>query len=50
VSTFAITHMYVAHANKFTDPIADEMRSRLEAHEFARPGTGTTTTEGATRA
>ncbi|RBY84059.1 DUF485 domain-containing protein [Blastococcus sp. TF02A-30] len=50
VSTFAITHLYVAHANKNTDPIADEMRHRLEAHEFARPEAGTTTTEGATRA
>jgi uncharacterized membrane protein (DUF485 family) len=50
VSTFAITHLYVAHANRNTDPIADEMRTRLEAHEFARPDAGTTTTEGATRA
>lgn len=50
VSTFAITHLYVAHANKNTDPIADEMRHRLEAHEFARHDGGTTTTEGATRA
>ncbi len=52
VTTFAITHLYVAHANKKTDPIADEMRERLEAHEFAA---GTTagadaTTRGATRA
>ena len=36
VSTFAITHIYVAHANKRTDPIADEMRERLEAHRYAR--------------
>ena len=43
VSTFAITHIYVAHANKRTDPIADEMRERLEAHQYAH-GTGTTTT------
>jgi uncharacterized membrane protein (DUF485 family) len=50
VSTFAITHLYVAHANKNTDPIADEMRTRLEAHEFAQPAAGTTTTEGTTRA
>lgn len=50
VSTFAITHLYVAHANKNTDPIADEMRHRLEAHEFARHDGATTTTEGATRA
>ena len=49
VSTFVITHLYVSHANRNTDPIADEMRTRLEQHEFAqRDGTGTT--EGATRA
>ncbi|HEX2075321.1 MAG TPA: DUF485 domain-containing protein [Geodermatophilus sp.] len=36
VTTFAITHIYVAHANKRTDPIADEMRERLEHHEYAR--------------
>ncbi len=50
VTTFAITHIYVAHANKRTDPIADEMRERLEAHEFS-PGVsgGDTTTRGATR-
>ena len=48
VSTFAITHLYMAHANKNTDPIADEMRHRLEGHEFAqRDGAGTT--EGGTR-
>ena len=43
VSTFAITHLYVAHANKRTDPIADEMRQRLEHHEYAH-GHGTATT------
>jgi uncharacterized membrane protein (DUF485 family) len=54
VSTFAITHLYVSHANRRTDPIADEMRERLEAREYA-PGGGTTgagpdtTTGGATR-
>ena len=51
VTTFVITHLYVAHANKRTDPIADEMRNRLEAHEFA-PGTsagGDTTIPGAPR-
>ena len=42
VTTFAITHIYVAHANKRTDPIADEMRERLEAHQYAR-GTAPTT-------
>ena len=46
VTTFAITHLYVAHANKRTDPIADEMRQRLEHHEFAGPAG---TTGGATR-
>jgi uncharacterized membrane protein (DUF485 family) len=35
VTTFAITHLYVAHADKRTDPIADEMRDRLEHHEYA---------------
>jgi hypothetical protein len=45
-----ITHLYVAHANKRTDPIADEMRDRLEAHQFAPGTTGTDpTTGGATR-
>src|ERR687890_295786 len=49
VSTFAITHLYVAHANKRTDPIADEMRERLESHAYA-PGRrgGTSATGGAT--
>ena len=52
VTTFVITHVYVAHANRQTDPIADEMRHRLEAHEFAQGGrsTGTSGTEGASRA
>jgi uncharacterized membrane protein (DUF485 family) len=36
VSTFVITHLYVAHADRRTDPIADEMRERLEHHEYAR--------------
>ncbi|MGY1723927.1 DUF485 domain-containing protein [Blastococcus sp. SYSU DS0533] len=52
VTTFVITHLYVAHANKRTDPIADEMRERLEAHDYA-PGVragGQTRTQGATRA
>ena len=48
VSTFVITHLYVRHADRKTDPIADEMRNRLEGHEYAhRDGTGTT--EGVTR-
>ena len=57
VTTFAITHLYVAHANRNTDPIADEMRERLERHDFATghttggtTDTGRTPTEGATRA
>ena len=53
VTTFVITHLYVAHANKNTDPIADEMRNRLEHHDYARStGHGATegTTGGATRA
>jgi uncharacterized membrane protein (DUF485 family) len=36
LTTFVITHLYVAHANRQTDPIADEMRGRLEHHEYAR--------------
>src|SRR3712207_9058613 len=46
VTTFVITHVYVAHANKRTDPISDEMRERLEHHEYARPG-GVGATRGA---
>ena len=37
VTTFGITTLYVRHAGRNTDPIADEMRNRLEAHEFATP-------------
>ena len=48
VSTFAITHLYVNHANKNTDPIADEMRHRLESHEFSHRDTGGAA-EGASR-
>ncbi|MCO7221423.1 DUF485 domain-containing protein [Klenkia sp. PcliD-1-E] len=36
VTTFAITQAYVAYSARNTDPIADEMRTRLEAHEYAR--------------
>jgi uncharacterized membrane protein (DUF485 family) len=36
LSTFVITHVYVSHANRRTDPIADEMRERLEHHDYAR--------------
>ena len=45
VTTFVITHIYVAHANKRTDPISDEMRARLEHHEYARSG-GSGSTRG----
>ena len=45
VSTFVITHIYVVHANKRTDPIADEMRERLESHAYAH-GSGTTPSSG----
>ena len=43
VTTFAITTLYVRHAGRSTDPIADEMRDRLEAHEFAAPDREETT-------
>jgi uncharacterized membrane protein (DUF485 family) len=51
VSTFVITHLYVSHANRKTDPIADEMRERLEHHEYAagRRADGSAGTQGATR-
>jgi uncharacterized membrane protein (DUF485 family) len=49
VTTFVITHLYVAHANKRTDPIADEMRDRLEHHEYAAGHRRDDGTEGATR-
>jgi uncharacterized membrane protein (DUF485 family) len=51
VTTFVITHVYVAHANRRTDPIADEMRDRLEHHEYAHRHHGVDgDTQGATRA
>ena len=50
MTTFVITHLYVAHANRHTDPIADEMRKRLEHHEYAAPGRHRRAAEGATRA
>jgi len=49
VTTFAITHLYVSHANRRTDPIADEMRERLEHHEYAARRAAAGETEGATR-
>jgi uncharacterized membrane protein (DUF485 family) len=36
VSTFLLTTLYVRHAARSTDPIADEMRERLERREYAR--------------
>ncbi len=50
VTTFAITHIYVSHANKRTDPIADEMRERLESHAYAPGRSAGTTSDGATAA
>ena len=46
VTTFLITQLYVRHAGRNTDPISDEMRERLEHHEYARPG-GVGATRGA---
>jgi uncharacterized membrane protein (DUF485 family) len=43
VSTFVITQLYVRHAGRTTDPIADEMRNRLEAHEYAHTDDGART-------
>ena len=52
VTTFLITQLYVRHAGRNTDPISDEMRTRLEQHEYARetPGAGDGSTQGVTRA
>jgi uncharacterized membrane protein (DUF485 family) len=49
-TTFLITQLYVRHAGRNTDPIADEMRERLEHHEYARETAGGGGTEGAPRA
>jgi uncharacterized membrane protein (DUF485 family) len=46
VSTFLITQLYVRHSARSTDPIRDDMRERLEHHEFAR---GTRGAEEASR-
>ncbi|WP_138733768.1 DUF485 domain-containing protein [Modestobacter excelsi] len=37
VTTFLITQLYVRHAGRSTDPVADEMRNRLESHQYATP-------------
>ncbi len=49
VTTFVITHLYVSHADRRTDPIADEMRERLEHHDYVPGRAGGTRPEGATR-
>src|SRR3954467_1378122 len=36
VTTFLITQLYVRHAARSTDPIADDMRERLESRACAR--------------
>ena len=46
VTTFLITQLYVRHASKSTDPISDEMRTRLEAHQFADPSSRGESTRG----
>ncbi len=46
VTTFLITQLYVRHAGKSTDPIADEMRNRLESHQFASPSSREEPTRG----
>ncbi|MGY1741245.1 MULTISPECIES: DUF485 domain-containing protein [unclassified Blastococcus] len=52
VTTFLITQLYVRHAGRNTDPIADEMRERLEHHEYARhpQAGGDAATQGVPRA
>src|SRR4051794_34681760 len=47
VSTFLITQLYVSYSARKLDPIRDEMRDRLEHHEYAQ---GSDRAEGATRA
>jgi uncharacterized membrane protein (DUF485 family) len=37
LTTFLITQLYVRHAGRSTDPVADEMRNRLESHQYATP-------------
>jgi uncharacterized membrane protein (DUF485 family) len=49
VSTFVITQLYVRHAGRTTDPIADEMRNRLEAHEYATTDDGARRPRGGSR-
>jgi uncharacterized membrane protein (DUF485 family) len=43
VTTFLITQLYVGYAARRIDPIADDMRERLEHHEFGhRAGSSAT--------
>jgi uncharacterized membrane protein (DUF485 family) len=39
VTTFLITQLYVRHAARSTDPIADDMRERLESRAYATGST-----------
>src|SRR4051812_14256237 len=39
VTTFLITQLYVRHAARSTDPIADDMRERLESRSYATGST-----------
>jgi uncharacterized membrane protein (DUF485 family) len=39
VTTFLITQLYVRHAARSTDPIADDMRERLESRAYAAGST-----------
>jgi uncharacterized membrane protein (DUF485 family) len=39
VTTFLITQLYVRHAARSTDPIADDMRDRLESRAYATGST-----------
>ena len=52
VSTFLITQLYVRHAARSTDPIADGMRERLEAGELGAGAASSSAVagKGATRA
>ncbi len=38
VSTFAITGWYVSYSNRKLDPIAAEIRTEIEGHEFDKHG------------
>jgi len=40
VTTFGITAWYVSYSNRRLDPIAGEIRSEIEGHEFDKGGSG----------